>query len=85
MFWLGILNPNAAALVLKPFTKNIGSASALLGSVQMLSGSIATVIVSSLHDGSIFPISYLMAGWAGVFLLLLLGGKYLSKPEYVLY
>lgn len=82
MFWLGILNPNAAALVLKPFTKNVGSASALLGSVQMFSGSIATAIVSVLHNGTIFPVAYMMAGWAAIFLLLLLGGKFFLKFEY---
>lgn len=82
MFWLGILNPNAAALVLKPFTKNVGSASALLGSVQMLSGSIATLIVSGLHNGTIFPVAYMMAAWAAIFLLLLLGGRFFLKLEY---
>ena len=82
LFWLGILNPNAAALVLKPFTKNVGSASALLGSVQMLSGSIASAIVSRFHNGTTFPITCLMAGWAALFLLIILGGRYFIKLEY---
>jgi DHA1 family bicyclomycin/chloramphenicol resistance-like MFS transporter len=32
---LGISNPNTAALTLAPFTKNAGSASALMGAIQL--------------------------------------------------
>ncbi len=40
---LGIANPNASALSLAPFSKNAGSASALLGALQLGLGALASV------------------------------------------
>lgn len=52
MFCAGMVNPNTTALALEPFTENIGSASALLGSVQMVTAALSTGAVSLL--GAIF-------------------------------
>jgi DHA1 family bicyclomycin/chloramphenicol resistance-like MFS transporter len=44
---LGISNPNTAALTLAPFTKNAGSASALMG-IQLGLGAFASFAVGLL-------------------------------------
>jgi len=63
---LGFMNPNTAALSLAPFSKNAGSASALLGSVQMLAGAGASALVSGLHNGTIYPMIGVMTACAGI-------------------
>jgi DHA1 family bicyclomycin/chloramphenicol resistance-like MFS transporter len=45
---LGISNPNTAALTLAPFTKNAGSASALMGAIQLGLGAFASFAVGLL-------------------------------------
>jgi DHA1 family bicyclomycin/chloramphenicol resistance-like MFS transporter len=52
LFWLGMINPNATALALSPFDRSAGRASALLGSIQMIAGVMASWMVSFLHNGS---------------------------------
>lgn len=52
LFWLGMINPNATALSLAPFQKSAGRASALMGSIQMIAGVLASWLVSFLHNGS---------------------------------
>jgi len=60
----GIAYPNAAALALAPFNRNIGSASALLGFVQMVIGAFASTGVGLLHTTSNLPIYAVMAASA---------------------
>lgn len=45
LFFAGIASPNAAALALEPFSKKLGSASALLGFVQLSVGSVISAAV----------------------------------------
>jgi MFS transporter, DHA1 family, multidrug resistance protein len=71
----GIAYPNAAAIALAPFSKNIGSASALLGFTQMTIGAIASMGVGLLHAASSVPIFAVMAGTAFTGLLVLLFGQ----------
>ncbi|WP_116809389.1 multidrug effflux MFS transporter [Steroidobacter cummioxidans] len=64
----GITYPNAAALALKPFTKNIGSASSLLGFLQLGTGAIAAALVGVLDLTGPLPMAFVMAicstaGW----------------------
>ena len=61
LFWLGFLNSNTTALALEPFSKNAGSASALLGSFQMVFGAAASVLVSVFYNGTAMPMAVLMA------------------------
>lgn len=61
IFWLGFLAPNTMALALEPFTRHVGSASALLGSFQMIAGALASVLVSAFHNGTILPMTLIMA------------------------
>jgi len=57
---LGLINPNAAALSLAPFSKNAGSASALMGALQMGLGAVASVIVSLFPEKSTLPMPLIM-------------------------
>jgi DHA1 family bicyclomycin/chloramphenicol resistance-like MFS transporter len=54
---VGFIMPNASALSMKPFEQNAGSASALLGFVQMGLGSLATVFVGVFNIKTILPLS----------------------------
>ena len=54
---IGVVMPNASALSMKPFERNAGSASALLGFIQMGLGSLATVFVGVLNIKTVFPLS----------------------------
>ena len=58
---LGFTNPNAAALSLAPFSKNAGTASALLGATQMGIGSLASFGVSAFSNGTSNPMIIIMA------------------------
>src|SRR5580704_4564076 len=57
----GFTFPNTSALSLAPFTSIAGSASALLGAIQMCLGSLATVIVSILSNHTALPMTGVMA------------------------
>src|SRR3984957_85885 len=71
---LGFTNPNAAALSLAPFSKNAGSASALLGATQMGVGALASVGVSVWSNGTSTPMIAIIAGSSVLALLVLMVG-----------
>lgn len=54
---IGLVMPNASALSMKPFERNAGSASALLGFIQMGLGSLATVAVGLMNIKTVFPLA----------------------------
>ena len=56
----GFTIPNASALALAPFTRLTGSASALLGSIQLAMGAITSAIVSVIHARSELPMIIVM-------------------------
>ena len=58
---LGFINPNMQALALEPFPKQAGAASALVGGLRMLMGTIASGTVALWHDGSALPMASLLA------------------------
>ena len=60
----GLNGPNTAALSLAPFSRNAGSASAILGSVRMAFGGLASAGVSFFHDGTSLPMVAGMAACA---------------------
>jgi DHA1 family bicyclomycin/chloramphenicol resistance-like MFS transporter len=72
---LGIANPNASALSLAPFAKNAGSASALLGALQLGMGALASVGVSLFNTQSALPMVAIIAGTSFLALLILLIGR----------
>jgi DHA1 family bicyclomycin/chloramphenicol resistance-like MFS transporter len=72
---VGLTYPNAAALALRPFSKNAGSAAALLGFLQLGVGSVIStgISLSTSHTG--FPIIAIMAVTAALGLAILLAGR----------
>lgn len=60
----GLFSPNTAALSLAPFSRNAGSASAILGSMRMAFGGLASAGVSFFHDGTSLPMVSGMAACA---------------------
>jgi MFS transporter, DHA1 family, multidrug resistance protein len=71
----GMAYPNAAAIALSPFSKNVGSASALLGFIQMGVGAFASTGVGLLHATSSLPIYAVMAATALIGLVILLANQ----------
>ncbi len=65
LFCLGLLVPNATAMALAPFSKNAGSASALLGFIQMVCGASLSALVGAMHNDTILPMLSGMA-FAGI-------------------
>jgi len=81
MTCLGFTGPNTTALSLQSFTHNAGSASALMGALQMITGAVISALVSYFHNGTVLPMVALMAvcalgGW-----LMQVGGKALRNKE----
>jgi DHA1 family bicyclomycin/chloramphenicol resistance-like MFS transporter len=53
---VGFANPNATALALAPFSRNAGSASALMGFLQIGIGAAVSMIVGLLNSDESFPV-----------------------------
>lgn len=72
---IGLTNPNAAALSLAPFSKNAGSASALMGAIQMGMGALISVAISLFEEPSTLPMTAAMAGSSLLALCVFLVGR----------
>lgn len=72
---IGLTNPNAAALSLAPFSKNAGSASALMGAIQMGMGALISVAISLFEEPSTLPMTAAMAGSSLLALCIFLVGR----------
>lgn len=72
----GFTFPNSSALSMAPFHKNAGSASALMGAIQMGIGAFTSALVSFLSNHTPMPMTGVMAGCAiASFCILMIGGK----------
>jgi MFS transporter, DHA1 family, multidrug resistance protein len=71
----GFSFPNSSALSLAPFSKEAGSASALLGAIQMGIGSLSAALVGVLSNGTSLPMTGVMAGCALVGLIIYRVGR----------
>ena len=71
----GITYPNAAAVCMAPFSKNAGTASALLGFIQIGVGGLISASVSLLPFDSITAMALVMASTTLIALGFLLSGK----------
>ncbi|WP_205512781.1 multidrug effflux MFS transporter [Longitalea arenae] len=70
----GFTFPNSSALSLAPFGHNAGSASALMGAIQMSIGACASALVSVLQNNTALPMTGVMAFCAiTAFTVLMLG------------
>lgn len=72
---LGFINPNASALSLAPFSKNAGSASALMGALQMGLGALASAAISMFAADVVWPMPAVMTIAALTALFCLLVGR----------
>lgn len=60
LFGHGFIFPNTSAVALTPFKSLAGSASALLGCIQMAIGAFASALVSFFHNGTAWPMLMVM-------------------------
>ncbi len=70
---LGFSYPNTTALALSPFTRFAGSASAMIGFIQMVCGAIASAFVGYFHNGTAMPMAIIMGLCASLSLASLVG------------
>jgi len=75
MCCVGITNPNASALAIGPFSKNAGSASALLGFTQMGTGALISTGISAATPEDRLPIVAIFGVTAAIGLGILLVGR----------
>lgn len=76
----GFAFPNTSALSLAPFTRNAGTASALMGALQLGIGAVATALVSMLNNKTVIPMAGVMCVCAiGSFSILLMGRRKIKK------
>jgi MFS transporter, DHA1 family, multidrug resistance protein len=81
---LGLAFPNAAALALVPFDRNIGSASAMLGFLQIGVSGIASASIGIFDSHTMLPVTLVLAAtsWIG-FAILLIGKRRIHGLRYV--
>jgi MFS transporter, DHA1 family, multidrug resistance protein len=81
---LGLAFPNAAALCLVPFDRNIGSASAMLGFLQIGISVVASSIVGIFNSHTMLPVALILAIilWIG-FAILIIGKRRIPQLRYV--
>lgn len=72
---LGITYPNAAALCMAPFAKNAGTASSLLGFIQIGIGGLISGCVSMLPFDAVTAMSVIMAVTTVIAFIILMLGK----------
>ncbi len=76
----GFTFPNTSALSLAPFSRNAGSASALLGSIQMAIGAATSALVSFLSNHTAVPMTGVMACCAVIsFTIVMAGSRMIVK------
>lgn len=78
---VGFIAPNASALTLAPFSKNAGSASALMGAMQLGIGSFVSFLISLFSSQSTMPMAAVMAISSVLCLLVLFIGSRLIKDK----
>lgn len=77
----GFAFPNTSALSIAPFSKNVGSASALMGAIQLGIGATTTAIVSLLSNHSELPMAGVMFACASISLIILLTGRMIIRKK----
>jgi MFS transporter, DHA1 family, multidrug resistance protein len=77
----GCVFPNSSALSLALFSRNAGTASALMGGIQMSVGAVATVMVSLLSNRTASPMAGVMACCALTSLTILLRGSRIIRRK----
>jgi len=83
IFLLGIVNPNTMALALSPFENNAGSASALMGSIQMIVSAIISALVSSGGSALSMVSGMLICSFSGLFIVIIFSKKYRNTNNHI--
>jgi DHA1 family bicyclomycin/chloramphenicol resistance-like MFS transporter len=73
---IGLINPNGNALALSPFTRTVGSASALLGCIQIGLASLVSFGVGLFNTADAIPIVALMTITSSIALLIILRARH---------
>ncbi|KQO21202.1 multidrug transporter [Flavobacterium sp. Leaf82] len=77
---LGISNPNTAGLTMAPFAKNAGSASALMGAIQLGLGALASFAVGVFVKNSVAPMVLIMTVTTIIaFIVLNIGKRFIKN------
>ncbi|KFF04590.1 multidrug effflux MFS transporter [Flavobacterium reichenbachii] len=77
---LGISNPNTAGLTLAPFAKNTGSASALMGAIQLGLGALASFAIGIFVKDSVAPMVAIMSiTTITAFIILNIGKRFIKN------
>lgn len=71
----GFVFPNSSALSMAPFSRNAGTASALMGGIQLAVGALTSGIVSVLTNSTALPMAGVMASCALLSFCVLLAGR----------
>jgi len=81
---LGLAYPNAAALALVPFERNIGSAAAMLGFLQIGVSGLASASIGIFDSHTLMPVALILTAtsWIGLGILLL-GRRFITQVRYV--
>jgi DHA1 family bicyclomycin/chloramphenicol resistance-like MFS transporter len=80
----GFTFPNSSALSMAPFSKNAGTASALMGGIQMGVGAAISALVSFLSNHTALPMTGMMAFCAISALGILAGGRKIIRKKTLL-
>lgn len=80
IFCQGFIFPNASAFAMAPFEKNAGSASALLGFLQMVIGAASSALMGILQEGALLSMTMIMTSSTLIaFFIFTLGNQKLDK------
>jgi DHA1 family bicyclomycin/chloramphenicol resistance-like MFS transporter len=80
----GFAFPNSSALCLAPFSKNAGTASALMGAIQLGIGAVSTALVSIMANGTPMPMAAVMFTCAASsFVVLMIGRRIIASAKQV--
>lgn len=81
---LGLAYPNAAALALVPFSRNIGSAAAMLGFLQIGVSGLASASIGIFDSRTMLPVALVFMATSWIALAILLFGKrFIPEVKYV--
>ena len=78
---LGISNPNTAGLTMAPFAKNAGSASALMGAIQLGLGALVSFVIGVFVKDSVTPMVAIMTATTILAFIILNVGKRFIKQK----
>lgn len=79
---VGLINPNTSALSIAPFSHNAGTASSLMGALQLGIGALASFGISLFTAHSAVPMAAIMAGTSIVAMLVLFIGRRSIKHHF---